>query len=119
MKTAKEGVTNLGLEVLFLRADVIDLRSISKVKFDVVYTGGPISVEISAIGKYYGGAVGVLGTRGLFIVNDNLPIRRMWHESNGPTPRHRYFDRGLYKYQRDEGPVVGNPITTLDIGFQM
>ncbi len=29
MKTAQEKVTNLGLEVLFLRADVIDLRSIS------------------------------------------------------------------------------------------
>ncbi len=67
-----------------------------------------MSVWISAIGKYYGGAVGVLGTRGLFIVNDNLPIRRMWHESNAPTPLHRYFDCGLYNYQRDEGPVVGN-----------
>lgn len=94
----------LGLDVSFLRTDLIDMRSIPDDSFDVVYTGGHVSVWISDIGKYYSEAVRVLRPRGLFLVNEYHPIRRMWHQSDNSAPRHRYFNRGPYKYLRDQGP---------------
>ncbi len=103
LEIAKERAEILGLDIVFLRADVIDLSSIPDVSFDVVYTGGHISVWISDIYRYYAEAVRVLRPGGLFIVNDYHPIRRMWHESDSLTPRHRYFNRGPYKYKTDEG----------------
>ena len=103
LEIAEERAGILGLDVSFLRADVIDLSSIPAGRFDVVYTGGHISVWISDIAKYYAEAVRVLRPGGLFIVNDYHPIRRMWHESDGPTPRHRYFNRGPYEYPTDKG----------------
>ena len=103
LEIAEERAGILGLDVSFLRADVIDLSSIPDGRFDVVYTGGHISVWISDIAKYYAEAVRVLRPGGLFIVNDYHPIRRMWHESDGPTPRYRYFNRGPYEYPTDKG----------------
>jgi len=46
---------------------------------------------------------GVLRPGGLFVVNEYHPIRRMWLESDGPAPRHRYFNRGPYEYRTAEG----------------
>ena len=103
LEVARERADVLGLDVSFVRADVTELASVADASFDVVYTGGHISVWVSDINKYYDEAVRVLRPQGLFIVNDYHPIRRMWHESDGSTPRHRYFDRGPYKYQTDEG----------------
>ncbi|MBI4552112.1 MAG: class I SAM-dependent methyltransferase [Candidatus Latescibacteria bacterium] len=103
LEVARERAGILGLDISFLRADVTDLASVPAVRFEVVYTGGHVSVWIADLRKYYGEAVRVLRPRGLFIVNEYHPIRRMWHESDGPTPRHRYFDRGPYEYRTDEG----------------
>ena len=30
-------------------------------------------------------------------------MRRMWLEADGPEPRHRYFDRGPYRYTTSDG----------------
>lgn len=103
LEIAQERAAILGLEISFLRADVIDLFSIADHSFDLVYTGGHISVWISDIAKFYGEAIRVLRPKGLFIVNDYHPVRRMWHESDGSAPRHRYFARGPYRYQTNEG----------------
>lgn len=103
LEIADERAGILGLDVSFLRADVIDLSGIPDSRFDVVYTGGHISVWISDITRYYGEAVRVLRTGGLFIVNDYHPIRRMWHESNNPLPKNSYFNRGPYEYPTNEG----------------
>ena len=103
LEIAAERAGILGLNVSFVRADVTDLAGIPDANFDVVYTGGHISVWISDIATYYAEAVRVLRPGGLFIVNDYHPVRRMWHESDAPTPRHRYFNRGPYEYRTDKG----------------
>jgi len=103
LEIAEERAGILGLDVSFLRADVIALSSIPDSSFDIVYTGGHISVWISDIARYYSEAVRILRTGGMFIVNEYHPIRRMWHESDNPEPRYRYFNRGPYEYTTDEG----------------
>ena len=97
LEIAEERARTLGLEVTFLRADVTDLGSIADGSFDFVYTGGHMSVWVSDIQQYYGEAVRVLREGGTFVVNDYHPIRRMWLDSDGPEPRHRYFHRGPYE----------------------
>jgi len=103
LEIAKERAHTLGLEVTFLRADVTDLGSIRDGSFDLVYTGGHTSVWVSDIRKYYAEAVRILKPGGTFVVNEYHPIRRMWLESEGLKPCRRYFNRGPYKYQSDEG----------------
>jgi len=100
---AAERARSLGLELTFLRADVTDLSALADDSFDLVYTGGHMSVWISDILKYYAEAVRVLKPGGLVVVNDYHPIRRMWLEADGAKPRHRYFDRGPYEYKSAEG----------------
>jgi ubiquinone/menaquinone biosynthesis C-methylase UbiE len=103
LEVARERAGILGLEVLFLRADVTDLASVPEANFDLVYTGGHVSVWVSDIRQYYAEAVRILRPGGLFIVNEYHPVRRMWHESKGPEPNHRYFNRGPYEYRSDAG----------------
>lgn len=93
----------LGLQLSFLQADVTDLSALEDDSFDLVYTGGHMSVWISDIQKYYAEAVRVLKADGLLVVNDYHPIRRMWLDAQGPEPRHHYFNRGPYTYTSDEG----------------
>jgi ubiquinone/menaquinone biosynthesis C-methylase UbiE len=93
----------LGLQLTFLRADVTDLSSLEDNCFDLVYTGGHMSVWISDIQKYYAEAFRILKTGGLFVVNDYHPIRRMWLDAEGPEPRNSYFNRGPYPYTSGEG----------------
>ena len=100
---AQERADTLGLKVTFLRSDVTDLGALSDDTFDLVYTGGHMSVWISDIRKYYAEAVRILKPGGVYIVNDYHPIRRIWHDSEGSEPGHSYFNRGPYKYQSDGG----------------
>jgi len=103
LEIAAERAGILGLSVSFIRADVTDLAGIEDGTFDVVYTGGHMSLWVSDIGKYYAEAVRILRRGGLFIVNDYHPIRRMWLDADGPAPRHRYFHRGPYEDRSNEG----------------
>jgi len=103
LDVARERAGILGLDVSFLRADVTDLSAIPDATYDLVYTGGHVSVWISDIRKYYGEAVRVLKESAPFVVNEYHPVRRMWHESDGPEPRYRYFSRGPYEYRTKEG----------------
>lgn len=103
LEVARERAGILGLEVSFLRADVADLSGLSDVSFDGVYTGGHVSVWVSDIRGVYAEAGRILRPKGFFIVNEYHPVRRMWHESKGPEPNHRYFNRGPYEYRSDAG----------------
>jgi ubiquinone/menaquinone biosynthesis C-methylase UbiE len=100
---AADRARTLGLELSFLQADVTDLSALEDNSFDLVYTGGHMSVWVSDIQKYYAEAVRVLRVGGLLVVNDYHPIRRMWLDAEGPKPRHRYFNRGPYAYTSGEG----------------
>jgi ubiquinone/menaquinone biosynthesis C-methylase UbiE len=71
--------------------------------FDLVYTGGHMSVWVSDIRLYYAEGVRILRPGGLFVVNEYHPVRRMWLDAEGAEPCHRYFDRGPYRYTSDDG----------------
>ncbi|MBB14814.1 hypothetical protein CMK22_06045 [Candidatus Poribacteria bacterium] len=100
---AAERADTLGLQLSFLQADVTDLSVLEDNVFDLVYTGGHVSVWISDIQKYYEEAVRILSVGGVFIVNEYHPIRRIWLDANGEHPHHDYFKRGPYTYTSDEG----------------
>ena len=103
LDVAKDRSDMLGLELTFVRADVTDLSALKNDSFDLIYTGGHMSVWISNIQKYYTEAVRVLSSGGLFVVNEYHPFRRMWSEADGPVPCNSYFNRGPYRYKSDEG----------------
>ena len=104
LATAEKRATSLGLDVAFIRADVTDLSVIGDASFDVVYTGGHVSVWVSDIRKYYAEAARVLRPGGLFMINEYHPIRRMWLDGDkAPCPTHRYFNRGPYEFKSDQG----------------
>lgn len=103
LDVAAERARTLGLELTFVRADVTDLTSLADASFDLVYTGGHVSVWVSDIQKYYAEAIRVLRPGGLFVVNEYHPIRRMWADAGGALPQHRYLNRGPYEYTSDEG----------------
>jgi len=100
---AAERARTLGLRLSFIRADVTDLSALQDCTFDLVYTGGHVSVWICGICKYYSEAVRILKPDGLFVVNEYHPVRRMWLDAEGPEPGHSYFDRGPYRYTSGEG----------------
>ena len=103
LDVAADRACTLGLQLSFLQADVTDLSALEDNTFDLVYTGGHMSVWVSDIQKYYAEAVRILNANGLFIVNEYHPIRRIWLDASGEHPRYGYFNRGPYKYTSDEG----------------
>ena len=103
LAVAADRARTLGLQLAFLQADVTDLSALEDNSFDLVYTGGHMSVWISDIQKYYAEAVRILKPDRLFVVNDYQPMRRMWVDADGPEPRNRYCDRGPYRYTSEEG----------------
>jgi ubiquinone/menaquinone biosynthesis C-methylase UbiE len=103
LAVAAERARTLGLQLEFLQADVTDLSAIEDNSFDLVYTGGHMSVWISDIQKYYAEAVRILKPERLFVVKEYHPMRRMWLDSDGPEPHNRYCNRGPYAYTTEEG----------------
>lgn len=103
IEVAEERAGILGLELTFVQADVTDLSVLSGNTFDLVYTGGHMSVWISDIKKYYSEATRILKMDSLFIVNDYHPIRRIWIGSDGAEPNNEYFNPGPYEYNTENG----------------
>jgi len=103
LRIAKERATILGLKLAFVRADVTNLVDLESDSFDLVYTGGHMSVWISDINRYYSEAVRILKSGGRFVVNDYHPFRRMWLDTEQSEPHHHYFKRGPYEYRSEEG----------------
>lgn len=102
LAVAVDRACTLGLELTFIQADVTDLAQLEANSFDLVYTGGHMSVWISDIQKYYSEAVRILKPDRLFVVNEYHPVRRMWLDAGGPEPHHSYFNRGPYSYTSEE-----------------
>ena len=103
LEVAAKRACSLGLHLSFVQADVTDLAALEDGRFDWVYTGGHMSVWIADIQQYYAEAVRILAANGLFVVNDYHPMRRMWSDTKGAEPLHRYFNRGPYEYTSSEG----------------
>ena len=103
LAVAEDRARTLGLQLTFLQADVTDLSALEGNSFDLVYTGGHMSVWISDIQKYYAEAVRILKPDRLFVVDEYHPMRRMWVDADRPEPRNRYCNRGPYRYTSDDG----------------
>jgi SAM-dependent methyltransferase len=98
IELARARATGLGLEVEFLRADVVDLSGLADATFDLVYTGGHVAIWVSDLQRYYGEAARILKPRGLLIVSEYHPFRRVWKRSPSSLElRFDYFDRGPHR----------------------
>ena len=95
LDTAASKAGRIGLDIAFLRADVVDLRQLGDESFDLVYTGGHVAVWVSDLKRYYEEACRILPRGGMLMVNEYHPFRRIWLASP-----HRlelacgYFERG-------------------------
>jgi ubiquinone/menaquinone biosynthesis C-methylase UbiE len=69
------------LQVDFVRADVVDLSELPDATFDVIYTGGHVTVWVSDLWRYYGEAARILKSHGLLIVSEYHPFRNVWSDS--------------------------------------
>jgi len=105
LNVARRRASELGLDVDFLRADVIDLSALHDEAFDVVYTGGYFAVWVSDLRRYYAEAARILKPGGRLIVSEYHPFRRVWKK---PSIRldvgFNYFDRGPHR--SEVGPDV-------------
>jgi SAM-dependent methyltransferase len=100
IEVARKRAATLGLQVDFLRADVIDLSVLDDATFDIVYTGGHVAVWVSDLKRYYREAARILRPDGLLIVSEYHPFRRVWRDS----PKNlelgfNYFDRGPHRFE--------------------
>lgn len=92
LRIASERAGEAGANIRFVRADVTDLGTLADETFDIVYTGGHVSVWVSDLGAYYREAVRILAPGGQFIINEYHPFRRgLWLETDRP---YRYYERG-------------------------
>ncbi len=107
---ASKRAEQVGLAIRFIQADVTDLSGIDSESFDVVYTGGHVAVWVSDLEKYYLEAARVLKSKGLFVVNEYHPFRRIWKESrDGLIVGSSYYDRGPFEYDVSEEILYEKP----------
>ena len=103
LDTAAARACELGLDITFLQADVVDLRELVKESFDLVYTGGHVAVWVSDLGRYYAEACRVLRSGGVLMVNEYHPFRRIWRRSPDRLELAcGYFERGPHRYDRSD-----------------
>jgi ubiquinone/menaquinone biosynthesis C-methylase UbiE len=104
LNVARRRAAALGLNVTFVRADVVDLSCLGDATFDLVYTGGHVAVWVSDLQRYCGEAARILKPNGRLIVNEYHPFRRVWKRSPSLELRFNYFDRGPHR--SEAGPDV-------------
>ncbi len=75
LDVARSGAAAFGLNVTFVRADVVDLSCLGDATFDLVYTGGHVAVWVSDLQRCYGEAARILRPDGLLIVSEYHPVR--------------------------------------------
>jgi SAM-dependent methyltransferase len=110
LDVARQRATKLGLDVQFLRADVLDLSSLQDGAFDLVYTGGHVAVWVSDLRRYYAEAARILKPGGLLIVSEYHPFRRVWKRSASQLEvGSNYFDRGPHRYSSTADVLYPSP----------
>ena len=114
LDTAASRADELGLDVAFVRADVVDLGSLEDECFDLVFTGGHVAVWVSDLESYYSEACRILRRGGIFMVSEYHPFRRVWLQSRDRLElEYGYFERGPHRYDRSEEAAPGTPPGTL------
>jgi SAM-dependent methyltransferase len=100
LNVARGRAAALGLQVDFVRADVVDLSSLCDDTYDIVYTGGHVAVWVSDLQRYYLEAVRILKPAGLLIVSEYHPFRRVWKDSPSRLEvGFNYFNRGPHRFK--------------------
>ena len=112
LDVAERRATEMGLRMLFLRADVTDLSEIESDTFDAVYTGGHVAVWVSDLETYYHEAARILRPGGLLMISEYHPFRRIWGESPDRLfVENPYFDRGPFEYETEADVLRSGPGT--------
>jgi SAM-dependent methyltransferase len=98
LDVASRRAAALGLQVDFVRADVLDLSGLRDATYDLVFTGGYVAPWVSDLRRYYGEAVRILKHGGRLIVSEYHPFRRIWKRSvSSLEVGFNYFDRGPHR----------------------
>jgi ubiquinone/menaquinone biosynthesis C-methylase UbiE len=100
---AEKRATELGLDINFVEADVVELGAREDSTCDVVYTGGHVAVWVADLDAYYREAIRILRPGGLFLVNEYHPFRRIWKDqASSLEVEFSYFDNGPHEYEASE-----------------
>ena len=107
LDVARQRAESLGATIQFVCADVTDLSALGAGTFDIVYTGGHVAVWVSDLPKYYSEATRILKPRGLFLINEYHPFRRLWKESAEKLELNvGYFERGPHTHDYTDNILV-------------
>ena len=91
LDTAASRAGEIGLDIAFLRAGVVDLRELGDEGFDLVYTGRHVAVWVSDLKRHYAEACRILQWGGMLMVT----FRRIWRASPDRLELAcGYFERG-------------------------
>lgn len=100
LEHARKRSIQLGLDIDFIRQDVVKLDKLSDDTFDIVYTGGHVAVWVADLQSYYNEAVRILKPGGKYIVEEYHPFRRVWKESKTELKvGYKYFNRGPFMFE--------------------
>ena len=113
LDTAASRADELGLDITFIRADVVNLRPLRDKSFDLVYTGDHVAVWVSDLTGYYSEACRILKRDGILMIREYHPFRRIWQDSRDRLElKCGYFERGPHQYDRSED-IPGAPLGSL------
>lgn len=99
LAVAQRRARELGLTIEFVESDVSDLGCLKDASFDLVYTGGHVAVWVSDLRTYYREAIRILRRKGLFLINEYHPFRRIWKgQASSLEVGFSYFDNGPNEY---------------------
>lgn len=102
LAVARERAVSLGLDIAFVRADVVDLSAFADATFDVVFTGGHVAVWVADLGRYYREAGRILKPGGRLIASEYHPFRRVWRRGQSVDRleiAYDYFGRGPHRFE--------------------
>jgi SAM-dependent methyltransferase len=100
LEVARSRAAALGLQVDFVRADVVDLSGLGEATYDIVYTGGHVAVWVSDLWRYYREAARILKPGGHLIISEYHPFRRVWKScADRLEIGFNYFDRGPHRFE--------------------
>lgn len=103
LQIASDRARNLGLEITFVQNDVTHLISLGDNRFDIIYTGGHVAVWVSDLRSYYAEAARILVQKGLLIIDEYHPFRRIWKESESELAvKSSYLERGPFRYMLND-----------------
>ena len=110
LEVARRRSDEIGLSVHYVEADVSDLGCLENSAFDLVYTGGHVGVWVSDLRAYYREAIRILCPKGLLLINEYHPFRRIWKDLDTALEvQYSYFDNEPRKYNASDDLLEKSP----------